>query len=78
MQRAIFQQTTITPFQTQATRVLPGHGTGADEQAVNDDIYDDKNSLVREVFSVLINVVGGALLLSVLLVLPHVIAEILS
>ncbi len=78
MQRATYQQTTITPFQTQATRVLPGHGTGADGQAVNDDIYDDKNALLREVLSILVNVVGGALLLSGMLFLPHVVAGILS
>jgi hypothetical protein len=78
MQRAIFQPTTITPFQTQATRVLPGHGTGADGQVVNDDIYDDKNALLREVLSILVNVVGGALLLSGMLILPYVIGWILS
>ncbi len=78
MHRATYQQTTITPFQTQATRVLPCHDTGADGQAVNDDIYDDKNTLLRQVFSILINVVGGALLLSGMLFLPHVIAGILS
>ena len=78
MQRAIFQATTITPFQTQASRVLPGQITGAQDQAINDDAYHDKNSLLKEVFSVLANVVGGALLLSAMLILPHVIAEILS
>jgi len=78
MQRAIFQPTSITPLQIQATRVLPGHGTGAEEQAVNDEVYDDKNTLAREVFAVLINVVGGALLLSGMLFLPYVIAGILS
>lgn len=78
MQRAIFQPTTITPLQIQATRVLPGHGTGAEELAVNDEIYADKNTLVRDVLAVLINVVGGALLLSGLLFLPHIIAGILS
>lgn len=78
MQRVTYQHTTITPFQSQATRVLPGYGTGEDGQAVNDDIYDDKNSLLREVFSILINVVGGTLLLSGMLILPYVIGWILS
>ena len=77
MQRAIFQTTTITPFQTQATRVLPGHGTGAGDEAINDDVYHDKNSLLKEIFSVLANVVGGALLLSAMFILPHVIAGML-
>jgi len=77
MQRAISRATTVTPFQTQASRVLPGHGTGADDQVINDDVYHDKNALLKEVFSVLANVIGGALLLSAMLILPHVIAGIL-
>ena len=78
MQRAIFQQVTPIQFQSQATRVLPGHGTGVQEQAVNDDSYDDENSPLRMVFSVLANVIGGVLLLSGMLLLPHVLAGILS
>ena len=78
MQRAIFQQVTPIQFQSQATRVLPGHGTGAQEQAVNDDIYHDAGSQVRMVFTLLANVVGGVLLLSGMFILPHVIAGILS
>ena len=78
MQRALFQQVTPIQFQSQATRVLPGNGTGAQDPAVNDDIYHDAGSRVRMVFTVLANVVGGVLLLSGLFVLPHVIAGILS
>ena len=72
MQRAIFQPATITQIQTQATRVLPGHGTGMEDQAINAEVCGDENSLPRVVLSVLANVVGGALLLFAMLILPHV------
>ena len=78
MQRVIFQQATFTQIQTQANRVLPGHGTGIGEQAINDDIYHDENSLLRLVFSVLGNVIVGTLLLSAMFILPHIVAAILS
>ena len=78
MQRAVFNQATITQIQTQATRVLPGHGTGMEDRAVNDDIYQDENSPLRLVFSVIANVVGGTLLLSGMFFLPHVIGRLLS
>jgi hypothetical protein len=78
MQRAVFPQATFTQIQTQASRVLPGHGTGMGDQAVNDDVYHDENSPLRLVFSVLANVVGGTLLLSGMFYLPHVIAKLLS
>ena len=78
MQRATFQQATITQIQTQASRVLPGHGTGVEEPAINDDIYHDESSLLRLVLSVLANVMGGALLLGLMYVLPLVVAELLS
>jgi len=74
MQRAVFQQATITQIQTRATRVLPGHGAGVEDQAINDEIYRDKNSPLRLVFSVLANVIGGILLLSGMFVLPHIVA----
>ena len=78
MQRAVFQQATITQIQSQATRVLPGHGTGLDDLSVNDEFFNDENSLLRLVFSVLANVVGGTLLLSGMYFLPHVIGRLLS
>ena len=78
MQRVFFQQTGDTQIQSQASRVLPGHGTGVHGQAVNDDVYDDGASPVWLVFAVLGNVIGGMLLLSGLFVLPHVLAEILG
>ena len=78
MQRAVFNQATITQIQTQATRVLPGHGTGMEDRAVNDDIYQDENSPLRLVFSVIANVVGGTLLLSGMFFLPHIIGRLLS
>ena len=78
MQRVLFQHTGGTQIQSQASRVLPGHGTGVHEQAVNDDVYDDGVSPVWLVFAVLGNVIGGALLLSGMFVLPHVLAEVLG
>ncbi len=78
MQRVLFQQTGVTQIQSQASRVLPGHGTGVHGQAVNDDVYDDEMSPVRLVFAVLGNVIGGTLLLSGMFVLPHVLAGFLG
>ena len=82
MQRVLFQQKGVIQIQSQATRVLPGHGTGVLGQAVNDDVYDDVDddevSPVRLVFAVLGNMIGGALLLSGMFVLPHVVAGLLS
>ena len=72
MQRAIFQQVTPIQFQSQATRVLPGHGTGVQEPAVNDDDYHGEESVLKVLFSVLANVVGGALLLASMFILPHI------
>ena len=78
MQRVLFQQTGVTQIQSQASRVLPGHGTGVHGQAVNDDVYDDGVSPVRLVFAVLGNMIGGTLLLSAMFVLPHVLAGFLG
>ena len=78
MQGVLFQKAEITQVQSQASRVLPGHGTGVQEQAINDDVYHDENSPVRMVFAVLGNVIGGVLLLSGMFVLPHLVAGILG
>jgi len=83
MQRAVLQQATFTGFQTQATRVVPGHGAGLENQAVNDDSYQDdpyqkESSLLMLVASVLVNVIGGSLLLSGMFFLPHLMAAIFA
>ena len=78
MQRVLFQQVEVTQIRSQASRVLPGHGTGIGEQAINDDIYHDEDSGFRLVFSVLGNVIVGTLLLSTVFILPHIVAGILS
>ena len=75
MQQAVFQQAQL---QTQVSLEFPGHGTGVEDKAVNDEIYHQEDSLLRMVFSVLANVIGGALLLYVMFVLPHMIATLLS
>lgn len=78
MQGLLFQQVEITRVQSQVGRVLPGHGTGKPVEAINDDVYHDATSPLRQVFSVLGNVIGGLLLLSALFVLPHVLAGIMG
>jgi len=78
MQRVLFQQTGVIQIQSQATRVLPGHGTGVHGDAINDDVYDDGVSPVRLMFAVLGNMIGGTLLLSGMFVLPHVLAGLLG
>jgi len=77
MQRAILNTIPIH-FQSQATRVLPGHGTGLLRQAVNDDEYCEGQAPIRMFFAVLANVIGGALLLWGMLFFPHLLAGILS
>ena len=83
MQRAVIQQATFTDFQTQATRLVPGHGTGLENHAVNDDSFRDEpcqkeSSQLMLVVSVLGNAVGGSLLLGGMFFLPHLIARILT
>ncbi len=51
MQGVLFQQVEITRVQSQASRVLPGHGTGKPDDAINDDVYDDETSPLWLVFS---------------------------
>ena len=72
MQTAIYQKT--TPIQSQAS-YLPGHGTGVKEKAANDDSFEDQLSVLKFVLSVLANVIGGALLISAMFIMPHIIAR---
>ena len=78
MQRAVFQNATPIHFQSQATRNPPRHVTSVLEQAVNDDEYHEGVSPMRMAFTVLANVIGGTLLLSGMLFLPHLLAGILG
>jgi hypothetical protein len=78
MQRAFFQQATITQIQIPVNRALPGHGTGVEDPAINDDVYQVEISPIRMVFSVLANVIGGTLLLTAMFYLPHIIGSLLS
>ena len=75
MQRAIHPQATFIHRQS---RVLPGHGTGLEEQAANDGSFQEDVSFIQLALSVIANVIGGALLLSGMFFLPQVIARILS
>jgi len=78
MQQVLFQQKDLTDPDARVCRKMPGHGTGLQRQAANDDCYDDENNPVRLVFSVVGNVIGGALLLSGLLLMPQIVAIVLG
>ena len=83
MQLALFSQTPFSQDQAQATRVLPGRTAELEAQASNDDSFHEKSfheegSPWRMVLCVLANVIGGAILLSGMFILPHVIARMLS
>ena len=83
MQPALFQQAIITRLQTQPggsnqpTGELPGHGTGLEIEAVNDELYRDRSSPLWLVLSVMANVIGGTLLLSGMYFLPQLLGEML-
>ena len=77
MQQLLFQQTDTGQCQSQPGGVLPGHGTGVHDQAANDDVFDNRESLIWLALSVLGNVIGGSLLLYGLLLLPQIVAQIL-
>jgi len=72
------QQATITPIHLQANHVTHGHGTGIDDVACNDEIYQEESTRVTMLLSVMANLAGGAVLLSGLFVLPHLIGFLLS
>jgi hypothetical protein len=77
MQRVILHQSDIMQVQSQANRLLPSHGAGVQEPAVNDDLFDDENNIFWLVFSVLGNVIGGTIFLYILFLLPHVVARLI-
>ena len=76
MQQLLFQPTTVTKFQPQATYLLPGHGTGTRTPASNDESYLQEESVLKMTLSVLVNVIGGALLLAAMFNLPVLLAVI--
>ena len=78
MQRAVLQQATFTGVQSRDGRVVADHVAGLEDEAVNDDAYGDEGSPLKMALSVLVNVIGGSLLLSGMFFLPHLIARILS
>jgi hypothetical protein len=78
MQRAQSTATTPIHFQPQATRVLPGHGTGAFEDAVNDAEYLAEDSSLQTVLAIAGNVIGGAVLLAMMLALPYLVSALLG
>jgi len=76
MQKSVLKQQDVTRVYSQACRILPGHGTGVQDQAVNDDVIDDENDIFWRVMSVLGNALGGTLLLYGLFLLPHIVAKL--
>jgi len=78
MQWAISSQTAFSRVHSQATRVPPRRATGVEDKAVNDAGSHRENSLWRMMVCVLANVIGGAVLLTGMYALPHILAKILS
>ena len=78
MQRAIIQQATFTGVQSRAERVETDCASCVDNEAVNDDSFREEDSTLKLVLSVIVNLIGGSLLLSGMFFLPHLIARILS
>ncbi len=72
MQMAIYQPASRV---TNQARYLPGHEAGVEENAANDHSFEDEASLLKFVLSVLINVIGGSVLLSAMFFMPHIIAR---
>ena len=72
------QQATITPIHLQANHVTPGHGTGIEDVACNDEIYQQEGTRMTMFLSVMANLIGGAILLSGMFALPHLIGFLLS
>ena len=75
MQRAIHQK--VLPLQNQAS-YLPGHGSGIEEDAANDQSYAVEPTGVKLVLSVLANAIGGALLLLAMFLLPQITALVFA
>lgn len=78
MQQVLFQQKDFLSPDSRVCRNMPGHGTGLQCQAANDDCYVDENNRVRLVISVAGNVIGGTILLTGLLLLPQIVAVMLG
>ena len=78
MQRAVLRAVTPIQFHSQATRVVTDHSASLQDQAVNDDIYEASVSVTGQAISIIGNVIGGALMLAGLLVVPHILAGFLN
>jgi len=78
MQQVLFQQKDFTGQSCRVCSEMPGHGTGLQRQAANDDCYHDENNPVRLVLSVAGNVIAGTVLFAGLLLLPQIVAVMLG
>jgi hypothetical protein len=77
MTRAQIQAPAPRHIHAQATRVLPGHGTGVLGNAFNDARYWSFIAAVRRVLSLLANVIGGGLVILGMFLLPQLLASLL-
>lgn len=77
MNRAQVQSSPPRHLHAQATRVVPGHGTGVLGNAFNDARYWSFVAAVRRTLSLLANVIGGGLVILAMLLLPQLLASLL-
>jgi len=77
VQPLIIQPATGQAIQPQATRVMPGHGTGAQHTVVNDAHYWTCTGVAKQVVAVLVNAIGGGLMILGMFFLPQVIGTLL-
>lgn len=78
MQRAVSHAVTPIRFHSQATRVVAMQGADLPDSAVNDDVYQERVSVAGQALRIIANVIGGALMLAGLLVMPHILAGFLN
>ncbi len=77
MTKAQIQPLAPRHLHAQATRVVPGHGTGVLGNAFNDARYWSFIAAVRQTLSLLANVIGGGLVILAMLLLPQLLASLL-
>ena len=72
------QQATITPIHLHTNQVLACEDAGIKDPACNDENYAQMPTMFSTVLAVAANLLGGAILLSGLLMLPYLIGFMLS
>jgi len=77
MTRTLIQPLAPRRCHAQATRVLPGHGTGFLGAALNDPRYWSMITAAKRTLSLLADVIGGGLVIMGTLLLPQIVASLL-